>query len=152
MAPPIRTVRGSRITGVAAKRFNADAFLQSLDDLGKAWSPEKLQEKANQVARDLLKKAIDSPIPRDTGALAASGTVVPGPKPGQVTFGFNMPYAVFQDTGTVNLPPKFYGSPIGPNFYFSETIKRFAGEAFAKLARLAEQDLLKIAKKSRRRK
>jgi hypothetical protein len=81
-----------------------------------------------------------APVPFDTGALSKSGFVENGPRAGHVNFGFNQFYGFWQDVGTVNLPPKPYGSKKGPNFYFTETLRRRKLDAYkAVVAHIQDQ-------------
>lgn len=125
------------------------AFEQSIREIKKTFGPEAATDRAAVFAVLILKKSIQAPIPYDTGALAQSATVIRG-KTGVVTFGFDREYAAIQDRGSSILPPKAYGSKKGPNFYFSETLKREAPNVLEGIARLYGQDLAKITRNRKR--
>jgi hypothetical protein len=58
-----------------------------------------------------------------------------------VIFGFNKAYASIQDLGGKNLPPKPFGSEIGPNFYFSRTVQKAAPGIFVLIGQAIQDDL-----------
>lgn len=158
-------------------------FERGLRDLAKRFDPRAITFELELVADELLRRAIDSPIPRDQGNLERSATVNRNVQRKEVVFGFNRVYAAFQDqpgrSGIVTVKPrrkkmlyipisqrgrmhrygnnpnnegliwgvdyvlkksvdiriKPYGSALGPNHYFSETLKKnvnFMLDALAK--------------------
>ena len=115
------------------------SFMASLSKIEKVYSLEFLDSQLRLLAFEILAEAIKSPIPYDTGALLRSGTVEGGP--GEVIFGFNKPYASIQDLGGTKLPPKGYGSEVGPIFYFSKTVERLGPKALEKLTRIIQAEL-----------
>lgn len=144
------------------------------------------------IANEVLNRAIESPVPRDTSDLERSATTVIDKSKKEVVFGFNKVYAAFQDAPgrtapyiirpvrkkalfipltkrarlhragndpareglqrdvdfvirkQVTIPIKPYGSELGPNHYFSETLKRnvnFILESLAtRIGRLMEKE------------
>lgn len=166
--------------------------------LGRELSSEVTIEDSELVAHELIRRAIDSPIPSDTRALANSAAVVRGR--GEVRFGFNRRYAAFQDSPgrsspwiivprvkkilyipisskgrrlhrrgnnpadeglergkdyvlrpRVVIPIKPYGSAIGPNHYFSETLRRNQDFIFESLSEKAESRIGKKFKASKKK-
>lgn len=161
--------------------------------LQKVYSDEAIVDELELVADELIRRAIDSPIPSDQRNLANSATVNRRVKQKEVIFGFNRQYAAFQDAPgrtspyvvrpkrkkilyipisqkgrlhregnnprleglergkdyvlarKVTIPIKPYGSAVGPNHYFSETLKKntdFALRALAlRLQKRGEQAL-----------
>ena len=77
-------------------------FVEGFEILGKQLSPETSLDDLEFVAHELIRRAIDSPIPSDTRMLANSAAVVKG-RAG-VTFGFNRRYAFFQDSARRKRP------------------------------------------------
>jgi len=124
-------------------------FLQSLAQIEKVYSPEFLDAQLRVLALSIIADAVNSPVPRDTGALAESGSVEAGDKPGEVVFGFNRVYASAQDLGTSKLPPKGYGSDVGPNFYFSETVARAAPKALETIGKLIQAAFERESRRSK---
>jgi hypothetical protein len=116
-------------------------FLRGMNRLAAIYGDESLQAKQNILAFKIIREAVKVPIPRDTGALMHSGFVRNSPRGNQVLAGFNTAYAAYQDLGTRKMPPKFYGSPKGPNYYLSETAARFGLEVSKGLAALIAKDL-----------
>jgi len=159
-------------------------FDRGIQKLIKQFSKEQVVAELEVLADQLLKKAIDAPIPSSTRNLANSAAVNVYPKQGEVVFGFGAGYAAFQDQperkgGVVvikprvkkflfipitakakkhrignnpaneglepevdyvirrsaSIPIKPYGSALGPNHYFSQTLRdngKWALAAFAK--------------------
>jgi len=148
-----------------------ESIKEGMRVLSRGLSPEVTVDDMELVAEEIIRRAIDSPIPSDTRALAHSAVVVAGKE--KVTFGFSKIYAAFQDapgqvaphvivprvkkilyipisvrgrrnhrygnnpkdeglvrgvdyvlSPRVTIPIKAYSLAIGPNHYFSETIKR----------------------------
>ena len=99
-------------------------FKRQLSKLTKAVGGDVVLEEAEAVAWELLARAENAPIPRDTGLLASSAFAKIVQAELKVLFGYNREYAAIQDLGGKRLPPKPYGSAVGPNFYFSETLRR----------------------------
>ena len=83
--------RGFRIN-IDAKKFKDD-----LRRLQKKWGLRSLTKEAAGIAEELITKAIDSPVPSDTGGLSGSGSVESNFDSGKVQFGFTKIYANFQD-------------------------------------------------------
>ena len=125
-------------------------LFDSLNQIEKVFSHEFLDSKLKILALSILADAVNSPIPRDTGALAESGAMEPSGE-GEVTFGFNKKYASIQDLGGRKLPPKSYGSDVGPNFYFSETLRLAGPKAFETITKLIQAELARLERKSRKK-
>lgn len=135
-------------TSLRTAQIDTRALMKAFGELEKVFSHKFLDAKIERLAKSLLFDAINAPIPRDTGALAASGRVEKGPGKGEVTFGFDRKYASAMDLGTVKLPPKPFGSTIGPNFYFSGSLRRAAPGIYARLTALIQADLARIEKRN----
>jgi len=161
---------------------SAQGMLVLLKKLKVRWSKESLTEELEEIAEILLSRAIESPIPTDTGDLAGSGATERDPRRGEVRFGFNKVYAAFQDadgkseqvivpkrkkflyvpltqkgkkhraglnpkdeglvrgkdfilTKRVVVKTKPYGSEVGPNMYFSQTMRDNTEFVFEEIAR-----------------
>lgn len=141
-----RTIKRSLAgTGLRTAQVDTRGFERGMAELAKVYDQKLLRRKLKPLAQAIVAEAINSPIPRDTGALAESGFVEDGRRPGEVVFGFNRPYASIQDLGGRNLPPKPYGSPIGPNFYFSRTLARAAPGVYELIATLVREDLRRLS-------
>lgn len=126
-------------------------LFDSLNQIERVFSHEFLDSKLKILALSILADAVNSPIPRDTGALAESGAMEPSGE-GEVTFGFNRKYASIQDLGGSRLPPKSYGSDVGPNFYFSETLRRAGPGVFERITKLIQAEILRIEKRTAKKK
>ena len=92
-------------------QVDTSEFERKLRRLANRFGSKEVLNDLELIAQDLLKKAVDSPIPRDVGTLAASGLVVKDTSRNRITFGFNRIYAAFQDApnrrGQYTLRPKF---------------------------------------------
>jgi len=171
---------------------------EGLHTMFRQLSPEVVVDDVELVAEELIRRAIDSPIPSDRRFLANSDVVVK--RKDHVTFGFNRIYAAFQDApgrstpytirprtkkilyvpisprgsrlhrrgnnprdeGLVRgedyvlmprvvIPIKSYGSAVGPNHYFSETLKRNQEFVINTIADLGSRRLSKRFKPSRKK-
>lgn len=168
-----------------------------LKELSRSFSPEFLVDDVELVAEEVLRRAIDSPIPSDTRGLANTATTVK--RKDEVRFGFNKVYAHFQDAlnrtqpwiivprvkkilyipistkGRLHrhgnnpideglergkdfvlapravIPIKPYGSAIGPNQYFSETVKRNVTFMFFAISSRAEKRLGRVFQPSKKK-
>lgn len=70
---------------------------KGIKKLQKVFTDDSIVDEVRLVAAELLRRAIDSPIPSDMRMLANSDTINVNVKKKQVTFGFNREYAAFQD-------------------------------------------------------
>jgi hypothetical protein len=94
-------------------QLDTSQFKKRLNSLLQSWSAREVCGAAKMLADQMLKFAIDSPIPRGRyaagGGLAGSGTIDSDDKT-WVKFGFNRVYAAFQDApglaGSYVLIPK----------------------------------------------
>ncbi len=78
-------------------------FKGLLTGLKATWGIKALTKEAAAVAEELIVKAIESPVPTDTGELAGSGVVESNASAGTVRLGFNKVYAAFQDSPVKNV-------------------------------------------------
>jgi hypothetical protein len=98
-------------------------FVSSFQALISKLNPSVVRSIAEEVAEELLSKAIVSPVPKDTGVLERSAGMRWVDK--KLVFGFGEEYASIQNYGSWNpnrLPAKPYRNAIGPNYYFSKTL------------------------------
>lgn len=79
--------------------IDISAYAKSLADLIEEWTLPVITDEMAVLAEYILSAAIDSPIPSDTRWLEQSGLVEKDPSRGEITFGFNVVYAAFQDSG-----------------------------------------------------
>ena len=187
-----------------ALEINTRSLEKGLRKLAEVYSADEVLKDMELIGQQLIKRAIEAPVPSDTRGLANSGDVLVDKGRKEVVIGFNKSYAAFQDApgkttphiikprrkkylyvptsqrgrkhrignnpkneglifgGIVRsvgggsrggsssgpqqkadyilakeviVPIKPYGSALGPNHYFSETMKRnvkFTLEALAK--------------------
>ncbi len=163
--------------------IGSETFRKGLEKLvASVTKSEKLLIDMDLVANEVLTRAIQSPVPRDTADLERSASTSVDTKKREVIFGFNKVYAAFQDapnkSGSIVIRPKKkkflfipltkkarlhrignnpeneglkrgvdyvlskkavipikpYGSEIGPNHYFSETLAKNVTFIFKSLA------------------
>lgn len=110
---------------MAKNRVDIRQLERGLKKLGRTFGLANATRELEVVALAVVGQARRSPVPRDTGALDASGFAVVE-RPGRVRFGFGsnaVQYAAVQDLGSEKMPPKPYGSDVGPNRYFSATLQ-----------------------------
>lgn len=110
-------------------------FLKKIRNLVFRIGPTRATQIVADLAWAMITKMRKSPIPRDTGFLSRSGNVEAIPSQQVVVFGFNTPYALEMDMGTPELPAKPYGNDVGPNLYFSETLKRNSSWLYGEIVR-----------------
>lgn len=110
-------------------------FTRKIRRLTRKLGPEQVCKVAADMAWYLITCARKAPIPRDTGFLSRSGNVEVNVKRREVIFGFNTPYALDMDLGNADLPPKPYGDDVGPNLYFTETLRRKTNFVYAEIVR-----------------
>ena len=125
-------------------------FEKSIKALQKVWEPKLLTAKVSLLANAIIAESVLAPVPRDKGFLAESGTVQLGEREGSVVFGFNRSYAAVQDLGSKSLPAKPYGSDLGPNKYFSETVRRRGPGVLKALTSLLQEDLRLLSAREKR--
>ena len=126
---------------MALKTADVDmtAFNDGILKLARAAGGAGMIEALEKVAAFLIGKAAEK-SPKDTGALAGSGTW-DRTAPTEVTFGFNKEYASIQNFGGAKLPCKGYQSEVGPNLYFTGTLDEQKAKALELLAREIEKAL-----------
>lgn len=110
-------------------------FVRRIRRLTRKLGPEQVCRVAADLAWYLITTARKSPIPRDTGLLSRSGNVEVDVRRMEVIFGFNTPYALDMDVGTSEMPPKSYGSDVGPNLYFTETLRLKTNFVYSEIVR-----------------
>lgn len=136
---------GLRTAEISTKGFDA-----GIADLLEIYDQKTVRQKIKPIAEQIVEQSIAAPVPYDTGALSRSGFVMDGERDGEVIFGFNRKYASIQDLGGRKLPPKFYGSEIGPNYYFSRTVERAAPGVLALVGQAIQDDLKALSARRRR--
>jgi len=163
---------------------------EGIKKLSKQFTGEAITFEMEVVANQVLKKAIDSPIPSGLRMLELSATTVRNNSKLEVAFGFSKSYAAFQDqpgkSGSIQIKPRVkkalyipltrageshryglnpvtaeglkpgvdfiirrkalirikpYGSALGPNHYFSETLKRNVNFMLEALTKRLQQKL-----------
>ncbi len=171
--------------------IKTEEFTKKLRELQSIWGLKALTKEAAIIAQELITKAVEAPVPTDTGELAGTGAVESNLGSGIVRFGFNKVYANFQDGDgrrvqvirkkrkkalyvpltekgrrrhrlgrnprteglkfnvdftlkrEVRVTTKPYGTPIGPNQYFTGTLSRnrdfFFEQLVIRMDRLAEK-------------
>ena len=119
-------------------------FVASFQALVSKLNQSAVRSIAEEVAEELLSKAIVSPVPKDTGILERSAGMKWVDK--KLVFGFGEKYASIQNYGSwspTRLPAKPYGSPIGPNYYFSKTLDLNLVWAFNRFGEKVKERLLR---------
>ena len=133
--------------------FDDKAFQRSLRRAQKKFGVDSVRKPLRVLAQSVLNDAINAPIPFESGALARSGQVEDTPT--GVAAGFNIVYAGVQDLGPIDQnrppgPPKPYGTPLGPNRYWTGTVERRAPTLVDDLGRLLQEMAKEIEAESKR--
>lgn len=138
--------------------FDSKDAIRGLDRISKALGDERSWIIARKVAKEMLDKAKAAPVPEETGKLRRSAAVERTDKPGEVRFGFDLIYATVQDRGMTArktrkgkkigpIKKKAYGSDMGPNQYFSFTVRENAKWAVERCGDLVQEVLAKVTAK-----
>lgn len=77
---------------------------KGIRDLRRLFDDDDILEEMEVIGEQIIKIAIDSPIPSDTRQLANSGTTVVDKPKKTIIFGFNRVYAAFQDAPNQTKP------------------------------------------------